>query len=277
MSRKSLVLVIGAAVVAVAGVCIGLVVASGGSSGSGGMMGSEGAAGSMSAYYESMMGSYGSASMMGGSQSSSTAQPTYAWMMGGTSAPGWMHGGTLPSSMMGTSTDVGVVMGRLFANAPGERVSSATATKLGDAHPAGAVVNAANHRITFSGATVHLVVLANPASGAENTFRIAGLTDPTIAMRVGSQVTIEVVNADSNSANGLVITSRGSASSAMPMLSATPSFRGSALWFLGNSTSVGMHAGTISFTADASGAYQYLCPVPGHARTGMVGTLLVTS
>jgi uncharacterized cupredoxin-like copper-binding protein len=47
------------------------------------------------------------------------------------------------------------------------------------------------------------------------------------------------------------------------------------VWFLGNPTSAGLHTGTLSFTAAASGTYQYLCPVPGHAQKGMVGTLVV--
>ena len=46
--------------------------------------------------------------------------------------------------------------------------------------------------------------------------------------------------------------------------------RGAALWFLGEPTAVGMHAGTITFTAAAPGSHQYLCPVPGHAQDGMV-------
>jgi uncharacterized cupredoxin-like copper-binding protein len=36
-----------------------------------------------------------------------------------------------------------------------------------------------------------------------------------------------------------------------------------------------MHSGTLSFTVGAQGTYQYLCPVPGHAQKGMVGTLVV--
>jgi len=61
----------------------------------------------------------------------------------------------------------------------------------------------------------------------------------------------------------------------MPMMTARPAFTGSALWFLGNPTPAGMHAGTLTFTASAPGTYHYLCPVPGHARDGMTGTLTV--
>ena len=60
------------------------------------------------------------------------------------------------------------------------------------------------------------------------------------------------------------------------MLTARPAFAGSALWFLGNPTSAGMHAGTLSFTASTPGTYRYLCPVPGHAQDGMTGTFIVT-
>jgi plastocyanin len=67
----------------------------------------------------------------------------------------------------------------------------------------------------------------------------------------------------------------GAARSHMPMMTAAPSFNGSALWFLGKPTAAGMHAGTIAFTAVAPGSYQYLCPVPDHAREGMAGTLTV--
>ena len=76
-------------------------------------------------------------------------------------------------------------------------------------------------------------------------------------------------------AHGLVIMPAGAASSAMPMMTAAPAFTGAALWFLGEPTAAGMHAGTLSFTATTPGSYQYLCPVPGYAREGMAGTLTV--
>jgi hypothetical protein len=58
----------------------------------------------------------------------------------------------------------------------------------------------------------------------------------------------------------------GTASSYMPVMTAAPSFTGAAVWFLSKPTAAGMHAGSISFTAVPPGSYQYLCPVPGHAR-----------
>ena len=92
--------------------------------------------------------------------------------------------------------------------------------------------------------------------------RIAGLTDPAITVPAGAQVSIDVINADPDTAHGLVITASGTASSPMPMLTARPAFPGSAVWFLGNPTPAGMHAATLDFTASTPGTYRYLCPVP---------------
>jgi rusticyanin len=234
--------------------------------------------GSAYAYYQTMMGRlYGGGTMMGGGSYGWMMGATgYQWMMGGVGAPAWMRGQALPGFMMGTSSDSGQVMGSLFANAPGPRVSAAQAARLGSQAPAGATLDRAANRITFTGTGVRLTVLASPAGGPDETFRIAGLTDPAITVPAGAQVSIEVINADPGTAHGLVITAGGTGSSWMPMLTARPAFTGSAVWFLGNPTSAGMHAATLSFTASTPGTYQYLCPVPGHAQEGMTGTFTVS-
>jgi len=183
----------------------------------------------------------------------------------------------LPGYMMGTSTDPGKVMGALFADAPGPRVSAGQADGLGNEVPTGATVDRSANRVTFSSASVQLAVVANPAGGPDETFRIAGMVNPTIIVPEGARVSIELVNADPDTAHGLVVASTGSSSSWMPMMTARPAFAGSALWFLGNPTSAGLHSGSLSFTAGTAGTYQYLCPVPGHAQKGMVGAFDVVA
>ena len=74
------------------------------------------------------------------------------------------------------------------------------------------------------------------------------MTNPAIAVRAGARVSIEVINADPDTAHGLVITA-STVTSWMPMMTAQPAFPGSALWFLGNPAAAGMHAGTLTFTA----------------------------
>jgi hypothetical protein len=60
------------------------------------------------------------------------------------------------------------------------------------------------------------------------------------------------------------------------MMTGAPAFGGSALWFLPNPTTAGMHTGTLTFTAGTAGTCHYLCPVPGHAQKGMTSTFIVT-
>ena len=100
---------------------------------------------------------------------------------------------------------------------------------------------------------------------------------PPSPSRPGAQVSIQVINADPDTVHGLVITASSDVSSWMPMMTDRPAFAGSALWFLGNPTTAGIHAATLAFTATAPGTYHYLCPVPGHAQKGMTGTFTVSS
>ena len=228
-------------------------------------------------YYRSMMGRYHGGMMMGGPSRWMMGSDGYRWMMGTAGVPGWMHGGRLPGYMMGAGTDPGKTMGRFWANAPGPRISAAEAARLAGQVPAGTRINHAANTITFTSMSVRFAVVMSPAGGPDETFRIAGLVNPRLVLPAGAHVRIEVINADPDTAHGLVITRSTGAASWMPMMTARPAFRGSALWFLGNPTSAGMHAGTLRFTATTPGSYTYLCAVPGHARKGMSGTLTVTS
>jgi rusticyanin len=276
MTRMRIGVLAGVAALAAIGLGTGIGVAvAGGGGGSAGPPATAAPASPGYAWYQSVMGRYASGGgMMGGPGGWMMGPAGYQWMTGGAGAPGWMRGGTLPSAMMGGSEDPGTVMGRLFADAPGPRVSPAQARRLGSAAPAGAVIGRAARTITFTSKNVSLVVLASPSMPAES-FQIAGLTNPAITVPAGAHVRIVLVNADADMAHGLVITASDARSAWMPMMAAAPAFSGSALWFLGSPTSAGMHEGTLTFTAAAAGTYHYLCPVPGHAQKGMAGTFTV--
>ena len=278
MTRKQTVILAGAVVIAAAGVGTGAAIAASSSPGGPATAASASSAASPAySWYRSMMnGYYGGGSMMGGSSAGwMMSEAGYRWMTGGAASPGWMTGGSLPGMMMGGGTDPGKVMGSLWANAPGPRVSAAQAAALGGQVPAGAQVDRAANTLTFTTATAALTIVASPSGGPDETFRAAGLTNPRVIVPAGARVSIQLVNADPDTAHGLVVTSAGAAGSWMPMMTARPAFAGSALWFLGNPTQAGMHAGTLTFTAAAAGSYQYLCPVPGHAQKGMAGAFIV--
>ena len=278
MTRKQTVILAGAVVIAAAGVGTGAAIAASSSPGGPATAASASSAASPGySWYRSMMnGYYGGGSMMGGSSAGwMMSEAGYRWMTGGAASPGWMTGGSLPGMMMGGGTDPGKVMGSLWANAPGPRVSAAQAAALGGQVPAGAQVDRAANTLTFTTATAALTIVASPSGGPDETFRAAGLTNPHVIVPAGARVSIQLVNADPDTAHGLVVTSAGAAGSWMPMMTARPAFAGSALWFLGNPTQAGMHAETLTFTASAAGSYQYLCPVPGHAQKGMAGAFIV--
>ena len=228
-----------------------------------------------------MTAHYGNGSGMMGNSSYGwmMSRAGYRWMMGGTGSPGWMTGALPPAmtgtAMMGGGSDPGTIMGSLFAAAPGPRVSAAQATALGSQVPAGAQVSTAGNTITFTSTTVRLTILASPPGGPDETFRAAGLVNPRIVVPAGARVSIQLINADPDTAHGLVITASDASTSWMPMMTARPAFTGSALWFLGNPTTAGMHEGTLAFTASTPGIYHYPCPVPGHAQKGMSGTFTV--
>ena len=289
MTRKQTVILAGAVVIAAAGVGTGAAIAASGSSAQSEASSSASSSPGYSWYRSMMTGYYGNGSsgsgMMGNSSSGSygwmMSEAGYRWMMGGVSSPGWMTG-ALPSAMMGTGmmgtgtgTDPGKIMGGLWANAPGPRVSAAQAAALGSQVPAGAQVSKSANAVTVTTTTVRLTILASPAGGPDETFRAAGLVNPRIIVPAGARVTIQLINADPDTAHGLVVTASDAAGSWMPMMTARPAFAGSALWFLGNPTAAGLHEGTLTFTAATPGTYHYLCPVPGHAQKGMTGTFTV--
>ena len=284
MTRKRAGVLAGIAVIAAAGVGAGAAVAATSSPAQPAGASQAASVGPGYSWYRSMMtGYYGSGSGSGMMENSSygwmMSQAGYRWMTGGTGSPGWMTG-ALPPAMMGTGmmgggTDPGKIMGRLFASAPGPRVSAAQAAALGSQVPAGAQVSTAGNTITFTSTTVRLTILASPLGGPDETFRAAGLVNPRIVVPAGARVSIQLINADPGTAHGLVITASDASTSWMPMMTARPAFAGSALWFLGNPTSAGMHEGTLAFTASTPGTYHYLCPVPGHAQKGMSGTFTV--
>ena len=106
-------------------------------------------------------------------------------------APGWMTGGSLHSMAMGARTDTGQAMGLLFAKAPGARISAATATAPGN-QVAARCRNGAGWRTGARSPpiAVNLAVVASPASGPGETFRVAGLANPTIWVPSGARVQI---------------------------------------------------------------------------------------
>lgn len=175
--------------------------------------------------------------------------------------------------MMGM--DPGRMMGEMLAGSAPQYVDPTKALALGQSIPHGAEVNRAENRVVFLSSQVQVTVLASPTGAPDMTFQVAGLTDPTIKVAYASHVTLQLINADSDQSHGWLLTS-GSANSYMPMMSSPVAFSGSAAGPLeAAGTGSQWPAETIEFTADRSGTFAYLCPIPGHAQRGMWGNFTV--
>ena len=209
---------------------------------------------------------------------SSDASGRYGYhpLAGGLSAPGWMMGGSYGGAMMGNGGgDPGSVMGAVLARAPGPTLSHAAIDKLAVQVPANSIVNSRANTITFRGTSVSFAAVASGPGAGMFAFEIAGLKNPTVVVPRGAKVKVEVVNADGDMAHGLVVTEPGDSLAWMPMMTGREAFVGAAVWALGESNSTSAHVATASFTASSPGTYQYLCPVPGHAQSGMMGSFVV--
>ena len=140
--------------------------------------------------------------------------------------------------------------------------------------PAGATVDRSSNTITFTGTSVALTVLASPPEGPDETFRIAGLTNPTLVMPRGAEVTLRLINGDPGMPHNWLITN---AQPPFPYVAimAEPVVFGAVTQTLAEAAPSGMPSGTLTFVAAAAGHYTYLCSVPGHAQEGMYGALVV--
>lgn len=160
---------------------------------------------------------------------------------------------------------------QLATDSPSYIPSSQTETESLIA-PEGARIDKERNTVTFATAVASFAVVAVPPRGPDMTFRIAGLTDPTVAVPAGANVTVTFINADSDEAHGWELTTAVPPFSFQP---GPPAFPGAFARGLGDPTPAGDGAETITFTARTSGSYQYVCPMPGHAQMGMHGAFIV--
>jgi rusticyanin len=139
--------------------------------------------------------------------------------------------------------------------------------------PVGASINTRTGTITFHATTVSFTVVAIAPGKPDMTFTVAGLTNPTIIVPRGAQVTVQFINNDTDEAHGWLITNnKPPFGFGQP---ATPAIAGAYAGVIGDPTAAGDGANTISFTASDTGTYDYICPMPGHAQMGMHGSFTV--
>ncbi|MBO0691045.1 MAG: hypothetical protein J2P40_15935 [Candidatus Dormibacteraeota bacterium] len=156
-----------------------------------------------------------------------------------------------------------------------EHIGQDRAQAMAAATPAGATVDAASNRVTFHTRQVRMTILAGP-SGQEMTFRMAGLTNPTVQVPRDARVEIRLINGDSDKPHGWAVVAGGT-SGDEPLRGHAPSVPGAAAMLFDHAATSGWPAQTITFSAPQPGHYAYLCQVGDHARMGMRGDFEVAT
>jgi rusticyanin len=145
---------------------------------------------------------------------------------------------------------------------------------LSEQDPAGASIDTRTGTITFYVTSVSFTVVAIAPGTPDMTFTVAGLTNPTILVPRGAQVTVRFINNDTDEAHGWLITgNKPPFGFGQP---ARPAIAGAYAGVIGDPTAAGDGSNTISFTAGDTGSYDYICPMPGHAQMGMHGSFIVS-
>lgn len=138
--------------------------------------------------------------------------------------------------------------------------------------PTSPQVDKAQNTLTFSGSEIHILALAGP-EGAMLSYKIAGLTNPTLRVLVGSRIQLTVVNIDDDMSHDLVIWHpRGS----FPVQPEIPpqALRTHSLTQRHGQAS---QAEVLVIQALRPGSYEYFCSTRGHAKGGMHGLIDVLS
>lgn len=197
---------------------------------------------------------------------------SYGGMMGGYGATSGVSGRGAYGGMMGGADGFG-------GSGHGANRSLDSYGQVGGlvkAGEAGAIVNRRTDTVAYRGKAVNIVALASPHGEPDMTWEIGGLVNPTIVVQAGSRVQVTLVNTDRGYMHGFEVTSTPPPYSFMAMMNVNADFL---LMPLPERTAQSVTAAryyTLRGQLDLRpGVYHYLCPVPGHARMGMRGTLKI--
>lgn len=133
-----------------------------------------------------------------------------------------------------------------------------------------AQVNKAENTLTFSGSSIRIVALAGPEDNMFS-YRIAGLTNPTLRIPAGARVRLTVVNVDDDMSHDLVVSPPHKAFPARPEIPphAVRTTR------LAARHGEACQGEVLLIQAMRAALCDYFCSVPGHAKGGMHGRLEV--
>lgn len=201
--------------------------------------------------------------------SSTLAQPYGAYgpgMMGGGMGPGMMGG--YANRPVGPDWQGGVL------NYAQTQAYLRDSGRLGHADPK-------SDTVTYSGSEVTIDMTAVQPGHDDQTFEVAGLTNPTLVIPQGATVHLNLVNMDygDNMEHAIILTPAPPPYPYMSMMYTGPGLAQVAPFLPWRSEKDALHARyaalSATFVARDAGTYWYVCPTPGHASKGMYGKFVV--
>ncbi len=139
------------------------------------------------------------------------------------------------------------------------------------------------HTVSFRGRAVTLRIVANAPHHPDMSFEAGGLTNPTISVAQGSQITLILLNMDygPGMAHGIVVTTKAPPYPPFPnipqaqTIARIPSLAPRSRKELSKARYA---EASVRFRAERPGTYYYVCPTPGHAQgSHMYGRFIVRS
>lgn len=145
--------------------------------------------------------------------------------------------------------------------------------------------------VSFRGARINIPVIAVEPGKPDTTFEVHGKVNPTLIVPAGAKLHFALANADGEMPHGLDVTASAPPYGQMPHLpmmkmsghGGRMSGSGMMKKIVASTGVVGANAGnkeqfavreTGWFTL-GPGTYYYVCPIPGHAKQGMYGNIIV--
>lgn len=149
-------------------------------------------------------------------------------------------------------------------------------TYIRDGHNLGRV-NAKANTVTYSGPDVTINMVAVQPGHDDQTFEVAGLTNPTLIVPLGATVHLTVVNMDygDNMEHGLILTPAPPPYPYISMMYTGPGLvqvEPLLPWRSEKDVAQAHYAAlSTTFVARDPGRFWYVCPTPKHAEQGMYG------
>jgi len=131
-----------------------------------------------------------------------------------------------------------------------------------------------NGNVAFSGRRITIPVVAVAPGSPDKTFELHGKVNPTIVLPAGAKLRIKLADADHEMPHGLGVTRKAPPYPENAKAEIKPPIAGTGI-VQPSESAANLHVKSTGWFTLKPGTYYYVCPVPGHAKDGMYGKIVV--